>query len=124
MRLHSILSIAALALTAMLLAAQPAFAQNASNAGLNLLNTFQGAITGNIGFFLGLAIAFFGVWTWVVNQNTGAGILMIIGGVLITLVPSLFTGARNLVGGVVSSFSGTTSNQVSSGLGRTTGSGI
>lgn len=109
MRLSSILSITALALAAVLLS-EPTFAQGtgaAGTAGSTAFNTFQSAITGNIGFLIGLAIAFFGVWTWIVQQNTGAGILMIIGGVLITMVPSLFNGARNFVGGVVGSFGGT-----------------
>jgi type IV secretory pathway VirB2 component (pilin) len=112
MRLHSILSIATLAF-ATLMFIDPAFAQAVSPAGgaafqsgNQALQTLQGTITGNIGFLIGLAIAFFGVWTWIVNQNTGAGILMIIGGVLITMVPQIFTGAQSLVSGVVGQFSG------------------
>ena len=107
MRLHSILSIAALAVATLLLI-EPTFAQvgNAATSGNTALKTLEGTITGNIGFLIGLAIAFFGVWTWIVNQNTGAGILMIIGGVLITMVPAIFNGARSFVGGVVGQFSG------------------
>jgi type IV secretory pathway VirB2 component (pilin) len=112
MRLHSILSVATLALAALLLI-EPTFAQAVSPAGgaafqsgNTALQTLQGTITGNIGFLIGLAIAFFGVWTWIVQQNTGAGILMIIGGVLITMVPQIFTGAQSLVSGVVGQFSG------------------
>ena len=115
MRLHSILSIAALALAALLLA-EPTFAQGATLAGNNAFRTFQDVITGNIGFLIGMAIAFFGVWTWIVNQNTGAGILMIIGGVLITMVPALFDGARGLVGGVVGQFGGADNTTAASRL--------
>ena len=79
----------------------------AAGAGENLYNTLRDAIGGNIGFFIGLAVCILGLWTWIIKQETGAGILMIIGGVLITLAPSIFTGTRGFVGGVVEQFAST-----------------
>ncbi len=88
--------------------ADPALAQggNVTNAGQGLLNTLQTAITGNIGLFIGLAIVILGLWTWIIKQETGAGITMIIGGVLITLAPGLFNGVRSFVGNAMQGFGG------------------
>lgn len=97
--------LAAVALMA-LMAAQPALAQNAGSAGATALSTLTDAVTGNLGLLLGLGITILGLWTWIIGQKTGAGIVMIIGGVLLTLAPGLFNGARKMVGGVVDQFSG------------------
>lgn len=94
----------------------PTFAQ-ASSAGGAMLSTLRDAITGNIGFFIGLAITILGLWTWIVKQETGAGIVMIIGGVLITLVPGIFDGVRGVAQGVVEQFSsGSSGRTISTGL--------
>lgn len=111
---HTLFAVVAVMLMAITIV-DPSFAQygnGANTAGGNLLNTLQGAITGNLGFFIGLAITLLGVWTWIVKQETGAGIVMIVGGVLITLVPGLFNGAREFMGGVVQSFGGSNAVQV------------
>ncbi len=81
------------------------FAQ-AGEAGGNLLDTLTGLVTGNVGLFIGLAIVVLGLWTWIIKQETGAGITMIIGGVLITLAPGIFNGARGFVNNALSTFSG------------------
>jgi TrbC/VIRB2 pilin len=90
--------------------ADPASAQGINsqigNAGGNLLSTLQSAITGNIGLFIGLAIVVLGLWTWIIKQETGAGITMIIGGVLITLAPGMFNGVRDFMGNVMQGFGG------------------
>lgn len=103
----------AVALTAGLaLVADPALAQGAGTtttaggAGSNVLSGIQGAITGNIGLFIGLALAILGIWTWVVKQETAAGIMLIIGGVLITISPGVFNTIRGVVDGVVQTTSG------------------
>jgi hypothetical protein len=91
------------------------FAQgDAANAGTNLVNTLQGIITGQIGLFIGLAIVVLGLWTWIIKQETGAGITMIIGGVLITLAPGIFNGVQEFAAGVVGEFSGGDNDTVSS----------
>ncbi|NBV54661.1 MAG: hypothetical protein EBR79_03000 [Proteobacteria bacterium] len=92
----------------------------ASSSGRPMLDALQGAITGNIGFFIGLAITILGLWTWIVKQETGAGVVMIIGGVLITLVPGIFNGARELASGIVQQIGGV--NSVSVNPGFSTGS--
>ncbi len=103
---------AVLVMTVMLV--DPTLAQNnAATAGSNALTTLQDAITGRIGLFIGLAIVVLGLWTWIIKQETGTGITMIIGGVLITLAPSMFNGAREFIGGVVTTFSGNSGNRVS-----------
>lgn len=86
--------------------ANPSFAQEAAGAGQNALETLEAAITGNIGFFIGLGITLLGLWTWIIKQETGAGVVMIIGGVLITMTPGIFNGAKSFIGGVVNQFSG------------------
>jgi len=88
-------SIAAIALLALIIA-NPAFATDGTEVGSEFFTSLQDMITGNIGFFLGLLITVLGIWTWVIKQQTGAGVTMIIGGVLITLAPGLFNSARNL----------------------------
>jgi type IV secretory pathway VirB2 component (pilin) len=94
--------------------ANPAIAQvalggagsGAAQAGGNVLNTFVGLLTGNIGTVIGLFVVVLGLWTWIIKQETGAGIIMIIGGVVITLVPQLFTGTRNFMEGILNNFAG------------------
>jgi hypothetical protein len=107
-----IFGLAAIALLA-LVVIDPTFAQDstsggqgAGEAGSTALGTLSNAITGNLGLLLGLGITILGLWTWIIGQKTGAGITMILGGVLLTLAPGLFNGARNMIGGVVDQFSG------------------
>ncbi|MFZ2586556.1 MAG: hypothetical protein WAZ18_00300 [Alphaproteobacteria bacterium] len=54
-------------------------------------------VTGNIGFFIGLLLAVWGIWTWVVKQETMAGIFMIVGGVLITISPGVLNFMSSIV---------------------------
>ncbi|RYE61196.1 MAG: hypothetical protein EOP20_00315 [Hyphomicrobiales bacterium] len=90
------LGLAAVAVLSLTIAA-PSFASSSgSDVGSDFFDSLQGMITGNIGFFLGLLLAVWGIWVWVVQQKTGAGVMMIIGGVLITLTPSLFNSIQNL----------------------------
>jgi type IV secretory pathway VirB2 component (pilin) len=101
-------SLAFLTMALMVLAA-PAFAQSTGNAGdvgSEFFNSLQDMITGNVGFFLGLAITVLGIWTWVIKQQTGAGVIMIIGGVLITLSPSLFNSAQNFLNDTLETVNG------------------
>jgi type IV secretory pathway VirB2 component (pilin) len=98
MKKRTLFSVAAIALLAILVA-NPAFAAtgggDASQVGSDFFDSLQGMITGNIGFFIGLLVTVLGIWTWVIKQQTGAGVTMILGGVLITLAPGLFNSARN-----------------------------
>lgn len=113
-------SLAAIALLTVVIAS-PAFAANsfssaAGNAGsggdigADFFTTLQGMITGNVGFFIGLAVTVLGIWTWVIKQQTGAGVIMIIGGVLITLAPGLFNSAREFTASVISNVGGNSSS--------------
>lgn len=92
----------------------PTIAQSGQvgNAGANLKTTLETAITGNLGLFIGLAIVVLGLWTWIIKQETGAGITMIIGGVVITLAPGLFNGVRTFMGEAISGFGGNTQTVV------------
>ena len=103
------------AATLMLVMAQSGIAQDAAGAGSTALGTLQEAITGNIGLILGLGITVMGLWTWIVGQKTGAGLTMVVGGVLITLAPGLFNGARTMMGGVINQFSGGNATAVQGG---------
>lgn len=94
------------AMVVMVLAASHSFAAPAttgggSDIGQSYYDTLKGMITGNFGFFLGLGITVLGIWTWVIKQQTGAGVTMIIGGVLITLAPNLFSNVQGFIGDVV-----------------------
>ncbi len=101
-----VFGLTAIALMA-LVVVDPTFAQ-ASTAGGTAKTTLENVITGNIGLLLGLGITILGLWTWIIGQKTGPGIIMIIGGVLLTMAPGLFNGARNMLGGVVQQFGGNT----------------
>ena len=58
-------------------------AADATMVGNPLLQLVEKSMTNSLGLFLGLCLAVFGIWTWVVKQETLAGLLMIVGGVLI-----------------------------------------
>ncbi len=114
-------SAAAVAVMA-LAVANPAFAQSggeAATAGAAAVDTLVGAITGNIGLLIGLAITVAGLWVWIIGQKTGAGLTMVIGGVLITMAPGLFKGVRDMAVGVVGQFSGSTVYDVDTARGTT-----
>lgn len=64
-------------------------------------------VTGNVGLAIGLGATIFGIYTWVVKQSTGLGLIMIIGGILFTLAPGVFNGTRNILCPLVSSLGGT-----------------
>lgn len=95
-------------LTMLAMLVDPAMAQsgNVSGAGGNLKGTLETLLTGNIGLFIGLAVVVLGLWTWIIKQETGAGITMIIGGVLITLAPGMFNGVRDFTKEVMVGFGG------------------
>lgn len=82
------------------MAAEPALAQDATNAGESITTELVDLVQGNIGTAIGLAIALFGLWTWIVKQTTW-GIVMIIGGVILTAFPGIFDNLRE---GVASTF--------------------
>lgn len=94
----------------MLVVADPAFASTAggeaSRAGGDAAQTLVSVITGNIGLMIGLGVTILGLWTWIIGQKTGAGLTMVVGGVLITMAPGLFKGARDMAVGVVGDFGG------------------
>jgi type IV secretory pathway VirB2 component (pilin) len=88
-----------------------------TNAGRGLLDSLTQLITGQLGLFIGLFIVILGLWTWIIKQETGAGITMIIGGVLITLAPGIFNGARSFAENAINTFSGGANNKVQVGVG-------
>lgn len=93
-----------MALFMVVLLVDPSYA-DASSAGGQLKDTFLNIVTGNLGLVVGLAIAFLGLWTWIVGQEAFAGIIMIIGGILLTMLPGIFKGFRGMVAPVVDEFS-------------------
>ena len=104
MNKRTLFTVAAVAM--LTLVAHPAFASEASSAGTSFLTTLQDLITGKLGLFIGLGITILGLWTWIIKQETGAGIVMIIGGVLITVAPGLFNGVHDFVNSAVTGISG------------------
>lgn len=61
---------------------------------LKLVETF---LTGNFGFFIGLATAFYGVYKIGAKADARGGTLLIIIGVLFTLIPTIYNGTRLVV---------------------------
>ncbi|MBI1308526.1 MAG: hypothetical protein GC129_01530 [Proteobacteria bacterium] len=64
-------------------------------------------ITGKLGLAFGLAVAFLGVWTIGAKGNTSFGMVLILCGVIITMLPTVFNGFRGIVCPIVSSLGGT-----------------
>lgn len=75
-------------------------AQSAEYIGADFFDSLQNMVTGNVGFFLGLLLTVLGLITMVFKQFS-AGVVMLIGGVLITLSPGLFNSLRNLMADVL-----------------------
>lgn len=101
-------SVAAVALMALVIA-NPALAQgtgDVGDAGSAASQTLVSVITGNIGLLIGLGITVMGLWTWIIGQKTAAGLTMVVGGVLLTMAPGIFKGARDMAVGVVEGFGG------------------
>lgn len=93
-----------LALTGLMLTtASPAFAQGIGDAGGKFLTTINHVLTGNIMLAVGLIVAVLGLWMWLVKQETSAGIMMIIGGVILTAAPAIFNATSTVVNPVVDS---------------------
>lgn len=87
-----------LILAALIMGAAGVYAQNTAaeavgGAELKLLETI---FTGNIGLVMGLIIAIMGIFAFI-QGNTSSGITLIVVGVLITLLPGVFNGARLIV---------------------------
>lgn len=76
----------------------------------SIKDTVQGWVTGNIGLAIGLILAVFGIWTWVVKQETMAGIFLIIGGVLITIAPGVMNTMSSFINPITSGFGGSNTN--------------
>ncbi len=53
-------------------------------------------LTGPLGLALGLAVVAMGIWQFA-QQNNGVAITMVLAGVLITLAPGIYNGARTVV---------------------------
>lgn len=62
------------------------FAQAAGQAEADIL---QGLISGNVGLLMGLIIGAIGAWTFFIKGQAW-GIIMLLGGVILTAFPSLF----------------------------------
>lgn len=107
-----------LILAALIMGAAGVYAQDAApkavgEAELKLLETI---FTGNIGLILGLVIAIMGIITFT-QGNTGAGIMLIVVGVLITLLPGVFNGARLVVCPIATALGGHCGAQAGTGSG-------
>lgn len=75
----------------------------AQYAGIDALTTLQDMLTGNIGLTLGLGIMVIGLLT-IITGKAAAGLIMILGGALLTMSPGIFNGVRSMVYGVVAQF--------------------
>jgi len=89
--------VAGIAAAAALVAPELALAQDAASAGQNILDNFTAGATGNIGLLIGLGIAALGLWKWLMDQSSW-GIILIIGGVLVTAFPGIFKSVSDFAG--------------------------
>jgi hypothetical protein len=70
-----------------------AIAADSDNAGEELLDSVFGLITGSLGTLIGLGIALFGLYMWLIQQSSW-GIMVMIGGVAVTAFPGIFEWMR------------------------------
>ena len=68
----------------------------AQGVGGTLKTDITNMITGNIGTVVGLVIALFGLYMWLVQQATW-GLMVILGGVCVTIFPGIFAGLQATV---------------------------
>lgn len=85
----------------------------AGQAGGQALLTLEDTVTGNIGLLVGLLILLAGVLTATVGRSPKSGLLMVLGGVLLTFSPGIFNGVYAILYGVVAQFSGGNPQMVS-----------
>lgn len=82
-------------------------------AGAELLDSTLGLITGSLGTLIGLGIALFGLYMWLIQQSSW-GIMVMIGGVAITAFPGIFewmrTGFSDATGGKATGSADVTNN--------------
>jgi len=93
-----VLTLAALAV------AVPAFAQ-AGQAGQNLYDTLVGLVQGNVGRTVGLLLVVYGLFTAIFRKDWLGGLLIVVGGALLTAAPEIFQATENVVDPVVQSLS-------------------
>ncbi len=68
--------------------------------GAGAVGALTGLIQSNYGVLIGLGVAAFGLWMWLMDQSSW-GIVMMIGGVAITAFPGLWQAVYVGVGGVL-----------------------
>lgn len=73
-----------------------AVASDYTTSGSSLKADITGMLGGTVGTVIGLLLAIFGLYMWLVQQASW-GIVLILGGVLITVFPSIFTGVKDTV---------------------------
>lgn len=82
------------ALLAVVLTMAPESAMATSvNAGEELQTSIFNMLTGSLGTLIGLGIALFGLYMWLIQQSSW-GIMVMIGGVALTAFPGIFEWMR------------------------------
>lgn len=98
-----------LAAVALLLCGAMVFSVHAADggaAGSAEYNLLVLILTGALGKVLGLGLAIAGVWAFAAKGQTQFGIILIILGVLITMLPTFYQGVRVFVCPIVNSLGG------------------
>lgn len=92
----------ALAATVLTMIPEVAMAQSADAAGDELMANVLDMMRGSLGTLVGLGIALFGLYMWLIQQSSW-GIMVMIGGVALTAFPGIFdwmrTGFADAAGG-------------------------
>jgi type IV secretory pathway VirB2 component (pilin) len=69
--------------------------------GQNVLEDFMASLQGGYGTAAGLGVALFGLYMWIIKQATW-GIMVIVGGVILTSSPSFYEAISGGLGDVLS----------------------
>lgn len=78
----------------------------AQEAGHLEFQALKGMLTGNVGLAIGLLLTVWGLWKAFIGGDTGAGLLIMVCGVVLTIFPNVFTAVSNAVSPLVSSVTG------------------
>ncbi len=70
------------------------------------LKAVAGALTGSAGLWVALLVFLWGFWRTFVQSDSAAGVLMMVGAILLTVFPGIFNIASGLIVPVISSATG------------------
>ncbi|MFZ2586557.1 MAG: hypothetical protein WAZ18_00305 [Alphaproteobacteria bacterium] len=73
------------------------FAAESDVAGSRELSALSNVVTGQLGFFVALVLAIWGIWKMFVSGENAAGFILLICGAALTIFPGIFNFAESIV---------------------------